>query len=143
MAAVSNAKIVTALKEARGLVMVAARKLGVSRQQLYRRIEANPEVREALEEARDFTTDTAEAALFKAIAAGEAWAVCFYLKCQGKDRGYIERHQHEHTGRDGGPIETHELSDSDLLERAKQHGNRVAALARNGNGRKNGNGSHP
>lgn len=57
---------------------------------------------------------------------------------------FVERH--EHTGRDGGPIETHELSDTELLERAKQHGNRITALTHtngNGNGRKNGNGSHP
>lgn len=55
---------------------------------------------------------------------------------------FVERH--EHTGRDGGPIETHEISDAELLERARQAGNRVAALTHaNGNGRKNGNGSHP
>lgn len=98
MAATSNAKIIAALKESRGLVAVAARKLGISRQQIYRRMQSNDQVREAVEEARDFTTDTAEAALFKAIAAGEAWAVCFYLKTQGKDRGYVEKQQLEHTG---------------------------------------------
>lgn len=52
---------------------------------------------------------------------------------------FIERH--EHTGKDGGPIETKELTDSELLERAKHLGNRVAAYSgTNGNG--NGNGKH-
>lgn len=105
MAAVSNTKIIRALKDSRGLVTVAARKLGISRMQIYRRMESNAEVREAIEEARDFTTDTAEAALFKAIAAGEAWAVCFYLKCQAKNRGYVERQEHEISGKDGGALE--------------------------------------
>ena len=35
----------------------------------------------------------AELSLFKAIQTGEAWAVCFYLKTQGKDRGYVERYE--------------------------------------------------
>jgi len=104
MASVTNAKIIEALRESRGLVMVAARKLGISRQQIYRRIKDSDEVRAAIEEARDFTTDTAEAALFKKIAEGEAWAICFYLKTQGKDRGYVERQQHEHSGPEGEPL---------------------------------------
>ncbi|MEI8016283.1 MAG: hypothetical protein D4R81_07615 [Nitrospiraceae bacterium] len=35
--------------------------------------------------------DEAEAALHKAVMRGEAWAVCFTLKTQGKGRGYTER----------------------------------------------------
>ena len=35
--------------------------------------------------------DIAEDSLIKAVKGGEAWAVCFYLKCKGKARGYIER----------------------------------------------------
>ena len=97
-------KMISVLKESRGLVAVAARKLGISRQQIYRRLDSSDEVREAVKEARDFTTDTAEAALFKAIAEGQPWAVCFYLKTQGRDRGYVEKHQHEHTGKDGEPL---------------------------------------
>lgn len=105
MPSAPDAKMVLALKESRGLVAVAARKLGISRQQIYRRREGSQEVREAIEEARDFTTDTAEAALYKAIADGQPWAVCFYLKTQGRDRGYVEKHQHEHSGPDGAPLE--------------------------------------
>lgn len=105
MAAVTNAKMIAALRESRGLVSVAARRLGINRQQIYRRMGSSDEVREAVDDARDFTTDTAEVALYKAIAAGEAWAVCFYLKTQGKARGYVEKQQVEHGGKDGGPIE--------------------------------------
>ena len=35
--------------------------------------------------------DLAESALKRAVLAGEGWAVCFALKCQGKNRGYVER----------------------------------------------------
>ena len=44
----------------------------------------------------------------------------------------------EHTGPGGGPIETHELSDAELVERVRQRTARIAALTANGNG--NGNG---
>ena len=44
----------------------------------------------------------AENSLFEAIRRGEAWAVCFYLKCMAKDRGYVERA--ELTGANGAPV---------------------------------------
>lgn len=104
MAQLTDKRIIRALRETRGLIAVAARKLGCSRQTIYDRLEKSPEVREALKEARDHTTDVAEAALFRAIEAGEAWAVCFYLKTQGKARGYVERQEVEHSGRVEGPV---------------------------------------
>jgi len=33
----------------------------------------------------------AENKLLDAVEKRQAWAVCFYLKCQGKKRGYIEQ----------------------------------------------------
>jgi hypothetical protein len=33
------------------------------------------------------------------VLAGEAWAVCFYLKCQARDRGYIEKQELDVTER--------------------------------------------
>lgn len=56
----------------------------------------------------------------------------------GKHLGmFVERH--EHTGRDGGPIETRSLSDAELAERAAKLRNRLLASAAppytNGNGK--------
>lgn len=84
------------------MVSVAARNLGCNRRTIQRYAKRHETVREALEDARELMTDTAELALYKAIRDGEAWAVCFYLKTQGKQRGYVERS--EHTGADGGPV---------------------------------------
>lgn len=139
MAQRTNKQIIEALRDSQGMVAVAARSLGVSRQTIYNRMEKSPEVREAIEEAREFTTDRAETKLFQAIEEGEGWAVCFYLKCQGKERGYIERQQHEHTGKDGGPIQTEdvtEMTEDELLRRAQQLDNRISSLGphRNGDG---------
>lgn len=101
----TDAEIIAGVQAARGLIAVAARKLGVERKTLYNRAQKSEAIREAIEDAREFTTDTAEAALFKAISDGEAWAVCFYLKTQGKGRGYIEKQQFEHAGPGGGPLD--------------------------------------
>ena len=37
------------------------------------------------------------------LEAGDAWAICFYLKTQGKNREYVERQ--EVTGKCGDPIQ--------------------------------------
>jgi hypothetical protein len=96
-----------ALRRSKGMVAVAARELGVSRQALYRRINETPALAELLVEERELVTDTAELALHKAIVSGEAWAVCFYLKTMGKQRGFVERQ--ELTGASGGPLEITEI----------------------------------
>jgi len=35
--------------------------------------------------------DMAELKLLDAVVMGQPWAILFYLKTQGKDRGYVER----------------------------------------------------
>lgn len=85
----TNAEIVSAIQASQGLVSVAARRLGVSRRTLYNRINKSRVIREALADARELTSDVAEAKLFQAIRNGEAWAIKFYLQTVGKQRGYI------------------------------------------------------
>ena len=50
-----------------------------------------PTVAAAIQEAREATTDTAESALYDAILERQPWAVTFYLKTQGRNRGYGDR----------------------------------------------------
>jgi hypothetical protein len=89
----TDREAIRALRHAKGLVSVAARALGISRSSLYARMEAVPAVRAARDDARELTIDVAEQKLFAAIEAGEAWAICFLLKCLAKGRGYIEKLQ--------------------------------------------------
>lgn len=81
----------TALREARGLVTHAAARLGVSRQAVTQRMAKHPTLQQAREEARQAMIDHAEDALFASVAERESWAVLFYLKTQGRERGYVER----------------------------------------------------
>lgn len=57
---------------------------------------------EAIDEAKEARTDWVESQLDERIAAGDTTAMIFYLKTQGKRRGYVERQ--EITGAGGGSI---------------------------------------
>jgi hypothetical protein len=95
-------EVALALKTARGLVAIAARKLRCGTQLVRNYIKKYEVVRETQDEARTFLVDTAESKLHAAVQKGAPWAICFTLKCLGKDRGYIERQ--EHTGAGGVPL---------------------------------------
>jgi len=97
-------QVAVALKATMGKVYLAAKELGCSHQTVYNYLNNNPELKELVEAERGQMIDVAECALKRATIKGEAWAVCFTLKTIGKDRGYIERHQQELSGRDGKPV---------------------------------------
>lgn len=93
-----------ALRQAKGMVSHAAVLLGVSQQAVSHRVGRSTVLRQVLADAREAMKDTAEMRLFDRIDAGDAWAICFYLKTQARDRGYVEKQEHEHTGPAGGPF---------------------------------------
>ena len=74
-----------------GNLAAVAKKLGVARNTLRRYLDLHPEVAQTLTEARETMLDMAESSLYRRVLAGDAWAVCFFLKTQGRTRGYIER----------------------------------------------------
>jgi hypothetical protein len=96
----SDKKIIAALTASNGGVYLAARKLRCDPTTIYDRADRVPEVQRVIDEMRGELVDLAEAALKKAVAEREGWAVCFTLKTQGKQRGYVERQEHEVTIRD-------------------------------------------
>lgn len=84
-------QVIQAIRETKGLVSLAAKRLGCHPDTVRRYAARYPTVAAALREERAAMTDVAELALYSAIQRGEPWAVTFYLKTQGKDRGYTER----------------------------------------------------
>ena len=90
------------LIETRGLITMAAKRLGCSRSTIYNYLNEHEELRETLEEARQLQVDMAESKLFDAVDRGEPWAVNTVLKTLGRDRGYGERV--EITGAGGGAL---------------------------------------
>lgn len=76
-----------------------------------------PTVKRALQAERKEIVELAEVGLRAAVIRCEPWAITFALKTLGKEEGYCERT--EHTGKDGGAIETKvthigEMSDDEL-----------------------------
>lgn len=82
----------------RGNIAVTAKQLRVSRMTLYRYMEKHPECRDARDEARESVLDDIESVLIKRALAGNTAELIFFLKTQGKSRGYTERQEFEHSG---------------------------------------------
>ena len=81
------------LRELRGNMAAVGRAFGVTRQAVADFVSRHEKLREVFVEARESMLDDAENSLYDAVLRGEAWAVCFYLKTQGKKRGYIEKYE--------------------------------------------------
>jgi hypothetical protein len=95
-------QIIGALEESHGLIAPAARRLGCDRNTIKRYLKEYPEIARAKEDMREVVKDIGEDGLIAAAKRGEAWAICFLLKCIAKDRGYVERA--EVSGPGAGPV---------------------------------------
>jgi len=113
---VSKKHLIATLQKTGGLISLAARELGISRQAIHKRIADDDSLREELNEIREVDLDIAEAKLKQSIRKGDAWAVRFYLQTLGRERGYVTRS--ETTGADGGPVrvDLSSVSDADLAK---------------------------
>lgn len=103
---VTDEEIAEALRRTYGLVTSAAillskklkengEKSGISHQAISKRIEKNKRLQNLYEELRAATLDMAEMELLKLIKDGNLGAICFFLKCKGKKRGWIEHQKYE------------------------------------------------
>lgn len=107
-------QIIEALRETKGMIYLAAKRLGCEAQTIYNYRDRYPAVRAEMEQQDGEVDDAAEMKLYQAIIAGEPWAVQFRLRTKGKGRGYVERVQQEVSGPDGGPIQTEHVEKHDL-----------------------------
>ena len=81
-------QVIDALKATRGLVYLAARRLGCDPDTVMNYCKRYPTVEQAKHDARGELLDVAEVKLFDAVMAGEHWAVTFALRTVGRARGY-------------------------------------------------------
>lgn len=120
MSILNSEEVARKLRELHGNMAAVARSCGVARQSVHHFVHQHPELVAVFKECREAMKDHAESALYSAIFDKEAWAVCFFLKTQARDRGYVERHEHEHGGIGGGPIQYTDLTEAELDERLRQ-----------------------
>lgn len=123
----SDEQMVTALTETKGMVYIAAEKIGCEADTIYLRAKSSPAVAQAMKHERGKVVDTAELKLYTALIAGEPWAIQMALRCLGKDRGYTEKTEHLHTGDADNPVEMNVRTIQTQLERYTR--SEFAALA--------------
>lgn len=82
--------VAAALAELNGNVAAVAKRFKVARQSVAEMIGKRPDLQSVCADAREGMIDTGESSLYRAVKKGEAWAVCFFLKTQGRGRGYVE-----------------------------------------------------
>lgn len=112
-------QVAEALIKARGLVTAAARILECDPSTVRHYIKRYATVAAALTEARAGILDMTEARLFQAIDKGEPWAIALTLRTIGKDRGYVEKQEVQHTIT---PATAAELTDDELDAELKKRG---------------------
>lgn len=88
---VRKKKLLTALRKHHGLVTIACEEAGVSCPVYYTYMREDPEFNKAVTEINDRTLDYAESALLRNIQDGKETSLIFFLKCKGKERGYVEK----------------------------------------------------
>lgn len=92
---VSDAQLTEALEKSGGIMAAAARAVGLDRSTVHHRINSDEKLKAVWEDIREVNLDLVEGKLRQAIQNGELAAIFFYLKCQGKRRGWIERHEYD------------------------------------------------
>ena len=85
-----------------GNISNVARELGITRQAVYSALKRWPDLRVVLEDVRETLLDELEDRLMQRARSGDLRAITFFLRTQGKERGWTERS--ELTGAELGPL---------------------------------------
>ena len=73
-----------------GFLINAAQDLGINRNTLAKYISEDPDLEQAVQEARESLKDIAEHQLLKNIKEGKETSLLFFMKTKMKDRGYSQ-----------------------------------------------------
>jgi hypothetical protein len=85
------AEVSTALRETKGMISIAAQRLGCDQDTILNYCRRYPSVEAVKKAARCEVLDQAELRLWAAIQRDEAWAITFCLRTIGRNRGYGEQ----------------------------------------------------
>lgn len=79
-------------------ISATCKSLSIKRQWYYDNIKKDNKFAEECKMIEEGLIDFAESALIKNIKDGKETSLIFFLKCKGKDRGYIEKQAIEQSG---------------------------------------------
>jgi len=82
-----------ALTSSLGIVSTACKKVGIARQTHYEWLRLDEDYKTEVKDLKNYAIDFAETQLFQCIKDKREASIIFYLKTQGKERGYIERQE--------------------------------------------------
>jgi len=89
--------LLDALEKSLGIVTTACKIVGVDRGTFYRYYNEDETFKKAVKDIENVSLDFAETKLLEQIKSNNTAATIFYLKTKGKNRGYIEKQQIEHS----------------------------------------------
>lgn len=90
-------KLFEAMQKSLGIVTHACKIVGVDRGTFYHYYNEDPEFKAQIDDIKNETLDFVEGKLLKKINQEDTACIIFYLKTQGKNRGYVERVENEIT----------------------------------------------
>jgi len=86
-----------ALEKTLGIVTTAAKMVGIDRVTHYRWLADDKEYKAQVDDLQNVVLDFAESALHKMVEKHNPAATLFLLKTKGKQRGYVERQEIQHS----------------------------------------------
>tara|TARA_R110000744_G_scaffold104713_1_gene200384 strand:- start:2082 stop:2465 length:384 start_codon:yes stop_codon:yes gene_type:complete len=89
----TKSNMLEALENSLGIVSIACRKVGISRQTHYRWQQEDLEYNKSSKDIIEATIDYVESKLFENIGSKKEASIMFYLKSKAKHRGYVERQE--------------------------------------------------
>lgn len=90
-------QLLEALEKSLGIVTTACKEVDISRQTFYNWYNSDEDFKKSVDDLHNVALDFAENALLTRIKEKSDTAIIFYLKTQGKKRGYIEKTEIDHT----------------------------------------------
>jgi hypothetical protein len=86
-------QMIEALQESNGVVTTAIQSVKMNRSTFYKWMNEDEEFKKEVDDIRESALDYVESKMFERITNGSDTMIIFFLKTQGKKRGYIERSQ--------------------------------------------------
>lgn len=90
--------LIEALGQTLGVVTSACKIVGVDRTTFYKYLNEDAKFAQQVKDIQEVAIDFAESKLYEQIKDNNTTATIFYLKTKGKNRGYVEKQEIEHSG---------------------------------------------
>lgn len=109
-------QVADALQAAGGVQTEAAKILGCSKTTLNGYIRRYPALQDVMHQAKEEMIDLAESQLHSKIRTGNMTAIIFFLKCQAKHRGYVEKGDAPQKAPEQSAVDLNNMTDEELRQ---------------------------